>query len=181
MAWERSPRLLLAQLQLPRLSDELFPESIVALLLDELKARALIDAAGGGEHALGPQRDLAVARLARKAQRLLHQSGADAEPARLGLDQEKAQPRDLLCVPHQQNRSDILALALGDPAALALAIMVADEGRDDFRRQRFDPLVPAVFLPVKRAVTGHDPTHVAGAGSRQHIGGLRRGAFGTPG
>src|SRR5262245_53906927 len=125
MAWGRPAPLLLAQLQLPRLADEPFPEGIVALLLDELKAHPLIDAAGGGEHALGPERDLAVARLARKAQRLLDQSGADAEPARLGLDQEEAQPRDLLCVPHQQNRSDILALALGDPAALALAIVVA--------------------------------------------------------
>src|SRR5215813_435402 len=106
MAWGRPP-LLLAQLQLPRLADELFPEGVVALLLDELEAHPLVNAAGGGEHALGPERDLAVARLARKAQRLLDQPGADAEPARLGLDQEQAQPRDLLCVLHQQDRSDI--------------------------------------------------------------------------
>src|SRR5262249_59204494 len=101
--------------------------------MQKLKAHALVDAAGGGEHAVGPERDLAVARLARKAQSLLDQSGADAEPAGLGLDQEEAQPRDLIRVPHQQDRSDVLALSFGDPAALALGIMVADEGRDDFR------------------------------------------------
>src|SRR6516162_6202807 len=80
--------------------------------MDELEAGALVDAAGGGEHALGPERDLAVARIARKAQSLLDQPGADAEPARLGLDQQEAQPRDILRFPHQQDRADILALAL---------------------------------------------------------------------
>src|SRR5262245_63430650 len=92
--------LLLAELQLPRLADELFSEGVVRLVLDELEAHALVDAAGGGEHPLGPERDLAVARLACKAQSFLDQAGADAEAARLGLDQEEAQPRDLVRVPH---------------------------------------------------------------------------------
>ena len=39
--------LLRAQLQLPRLADELFAEGVVRLSMDELKAGALVDAAGG--------------------------------------------------------------------------------------------------------------------------------------
>src|SRR3984893_2286784 len=148
--------------------------------MDECKAGALVDAAGGGEHALGPERDLAVARLACKAHSLLDQSGADTEPARLGLDQKEAQPRDLLRFPHQQDRADILALALGDPAALALGGVVADEGRSYFRGQRFEPLIPTVFLPVERAVAARDPTHVARARRPQQIGDLRRGGAPQP-
>src|SRR5258708_19637889 len=113
--------------------------------MDERKAGALVDAAGAGEHALGPECDLAVARFARKAQSLLDQPGADAEPARLGLDQKEAQPRDLRRFPHQQDRADILALALGDPAALALGVVVAYEGPDDFRGHPSTPPLPPTF------------------------------------
>src|SRR5262249_53062254 len=82
--------LPLAQPQLPRLADELFAGGVVRLLFDATRRSADLDAAGGGEHALGPERDLAVARLARKAHSLLDQSGADAEPARLRLNQKEA-------------------------------------------------------------------------------------------
>ena len=44
------------------------PKSSCLFGVDEPEAGPLVDAAGGGEHAVGPQRDLAVARLARKAQ-----------------------------------------------------------------------------------------------------------------
>src|SRR5204862_2895325 len=96
-------------------------------LLRELEAGALVDAAGGGEHGVGPQRQLAVARLACKAHRLLDQSGADAEATCSRLDQEEPQPRDFIRFPHQQDGPDVLARPLRDPAALTLAVLVADE------------------------------------------------------
>src|SRR6266480_169345 len=143
-----SAALLLVQFEVPRLGAELLAEHVVRPLMGELEAGLLVDAAGGGEHAVGPQRHLAVARLARKAHHLLDQSAADAKAACPRLDQEEPQPRDFIRLPHEQDGSDILARPLGDPAALTLAIMVADEACNDFRDQRFEPLVPAVFLPI---------------------------------
>src|SRR5260370_41969478 len=138
-------------------------------LMGEPEARPLVDAAGRGQHAVGPQGDFAIVRLVRKTQRLLDQSGADAEPASFRFDQQKPQPRDLVRFPHQEDRSYILALLLGDPATLAPGIMVADEGCNDFRDERCESLVPTVFLRVKRAMASHDPAHVASAWSPQQV------------
>lgn len=134
---------------------------------DEPEAGPLVDVAGGGKHAVGPQRDHAVARLAREAERFLDQPRADAEPTRARFDQKKAQPRDRVGFAHKEDRPDILAVSFGDPAALPLGIVMADKGRDDFRRQRFEPCVPAVFVGIKGAMSADDPTHVAARGGRR--------------
>ncbi|MNC88593.1 hypothetical protein D3C83_44240 [compost metagenome] len=54
-------------------------------------------------------------------------------------------------------------MAFRDPAALAPAIEVPDEIRDDPRHQRLEALVVAVLGPVQFAVPLHHPAHVAGA------------------
>src|SRR5512142_786822 len=66
-----------SELQLPCLGHEVVArEAPVALLADELEARLLIDAPRGEQFALGPQRDLAIARSSREPDRVVHQPRA---------------------------------------------------------------------------------------------------------
>src|SRR5262249_10654672 len=57
----RSARPTKLQVQLPILHNEIMPEAVVLLLLNEAEAGRLIDAARGDEHVIGPQRERAVA------------------------------------------------------------------------------------------------------------------------
>ena len=54
----RGPRW---QRQFPILADEILPEAVVLLLLYQTKAGRLIDAAGGDQHVVRPQRNFAIA------------------------------------------------------------------------------------------------------------------------
>ena len=75
------------QFHFPGLPDQIDAETVVRLFPGEAKAGGLIDAARGEQHALRPQRDLAVAALACKADALFGQGAADAEAARFLLHQ----------------------------------------------------------------------------------------------
>ena len=119
--------------------------------LDPRTGRATV-MARGCEHAVGPQRHRPVARLVRKPQRLRHQPRTDAEPARLGLHQQQAQPRHFLGLLHQQDRAHVLPIALGNPAPLAGRIEVLDEVLDDARDVGFEGLVPTVLVGVETSM-----------------------------
>ncbi len=56
---------------------------------------------------------------------------------------------------------------LGDPAALAFRIELADEGGDDLRDERLELRAPAVLGGVEERLAVHDPAHVADAGLAQ--------------
>ena len=58
---------------------------------DSFEASALIDAAGGGEFALGPEQDLLVAGFSGEADAFLDQALADSQPAGGRFDQQKTQ------------------------------------------------------------------------------------------
>ena len=117
---------------------------------------------------------LAVSGGTREADALVHQTAADAQSARLGLDQEQAQLADRLCRLDQKDASHTLAIALGDPAPLALGVEVIDESGDDAGHERLEVLVPAVLLGVQRAVPLDHPAHVAGAWlTQQAVAGAR--------
>src|SRR5262249_21415403 len=118
-------------------------------------------------------RDLLVACGARETHAFLNEPRAEAEPARFRLDQQETKPRDFVGLLHQQDRPDVLPVALRAPAAVALGIALADEGGHDLRGQRFERLVPAVLLAVDRAVPAYDPTEVAGPRRPQDTGHLR--------
>src|SRR5213592_1598241 len=74
----------------------------------------------------------------------------------------------------QKDAADILTLLFGNPAAFARWIIVAQERGDDFRRQRLDLVVPAVFLSIDRSVTADHPTHVSGRMRPQDVGAAGR-------
>src|SRR5215468_1938716 len=160
-------------LQIPRLAGELLAELLVRLAGDELEAGALVDAARSDQYAGGPQRHLVVAGVAGKAYGLVDQPRADANPARLALHQQQPQPCHLVAVLDDEHRADVFAVALGDPAALALGIEIAHEGGDDLGGERLEAVVPAIFAAVDQAVLGDDPAHVAGARRPQNIGSVR--------
>jgi hypothetical protein len=44
----------LSQRELPRLTDEVFPEAVVRLLVDQTVAFGFVESARGHEHAVGP-------------------------------------------------------------------------------------------------------------------------------
>src|SRR6266702_3047802 len=78
------------QRQLPGLPDQLRAEHAVLFLLDEAKAGPLIDMARGVQHVVGPQRQRFVSGLSREPHAFLDQPRADAEPARMRLDQQRS-------------------------------------------------------------------------------------------
>src|SRR5262245_55809914 len=124
----------------------------MALAPDQLEPRLHVDASRNRQHAVRPQGDLPVAPLAREAYAFFDQALADAKAARLRIHDEKPQLRDRLGLPHEEHRSDDLAVLLDDPAALAPGVEVSDEPRRDLRHQRLEAFIPAVLARVERAV-----------------------------
>src|SRR2546429_9357135 len=82
------------QLERPGLRDKRLAETVVPLLAHDPKPGRLVQPPGGGELALGPEHELAVARLAGEAHAFVHQARAEARPTRLRLDPPQAQLRD---------------------------------------------------------------------------------------
>src|SRR5207247_1247144 len=124
----------------------------MALAFDELKPRALVDATRRDEDVVRPKGELAIPCCARETDAFGDESRANAEAARLRLDEQEAKFRDGLGLPDAEHAARALVIDLGDPAALALAIEVGDELRDDVRDERLERFVPPVLLPVERAV-----------------------------
>ena len=92
---------------------------------DQLEAAALVDAAGGLELALRPERQLAVADGAGEADALLDQLRADLQAARRGVDDQEAQLCDAVARVDAEDRADGLAVEGRDPAALARRVVAA--------------------------------------------------------
>ena len=113
---------------------------------------------------------LRVAGMAGEAQAFLHEPPADAEAAGGGLDQQQAELGDLVALAHHHHRAQDLPLALGDPAALAPGVEVAQEFGRDLRHQRLEAVVPAIFPGIERAMAMDDPAEIAGPMRPQDIG-----------
>jgi hypothetical protein len=90
--------------------------------VDAAEAGLLIQAARRIQVALRPQRDLRVAGLPREPDAFVDEPSADAEPARLRLDQQQPQLGDVLRFLDEEDRADDGAVALGEPAMLACRI-----------------------------------------------------------
>lgn len=151
------------QAQAPGLAEEFRAEFVVWFGLDDFEADGRVDPPCGGEDAVRPQHDLAVAGLPRKADAFLDKPAADPEPARLRLDDQHAQPGDRVAFLDDKHRADPHAILLGDPALVARRVEVAQEPGDDFGDIGFHLVIETVFLRIERAVAIDDPAHVAGA------------------
>src|SRR5204863_209616 len=83
-----------------------------------------------------------LAALAREANALLGQRTSDPEPARLLLQKQQPQFRDLIRTLHQEDRADRLAVHFRDPAMFARGIVGLDELGADLGDQRLETDVP---------------------------------------
>src|SRR6185436_18571275 len=98
---------------------------------------------------------LPVALRAREGDAFLDQPPPEAGAARRRLDQQEAEPRRALVV-DDEDAADALAVALGDPAALALRVEVLEEVLDDAGDQRLEARAPPILLVVEhRVALGH--------------------------
>src|SRR6202021_374758 len=143
------------------------------LFFHQAEAGSFVDAMGGGEHALGPQRDFAIAGGAREVDSFFYQGVAESLATWTRLHKEKPEFRGVRLVGmlDQKNVTHVLAVDFRDPAALANRIEFGDEIVDDARDQSFECAVPAELLRVAQALAMHDPADVAHAMRAQHKGG----------
>jgi len=86
----------------------------------------------GDEDVVRPQGHLLVTLQSRGADAFRHQPLADTKAARLRFDQQHAQLGDIVGFPRQEDRADVLAVLLRDPAGFAFAIEIQNECGGDF-------------------------------------------------
>jgi len=147
------------------LARQFFAEAVMGLFTDEMVALSLVEVAGGFEDAVGPESDFAVADVAGELSTLADECAAEAETARGGVDEEETETGGGagFFVFDEEDGADGLAVALGDPAALACGVEVVDEVGGDSGDEGLEALVPAVLAGVEEAVTLDDPAHVSRA------------------
>src|SRR3954471_13785724 len=150
------------KIALPGFADEIDAERVMRLFGDPFESGLGVNAARRQKIALRPQRHAPISGLSRKAQAFVDEALAQAQPARLRIDDEQTELRDLVGLLHHEDRADALAVLLGNPAALLPGIEVLDELCGDPGDQRLVAGVPAVFLRIERGIRGCDPAHVAG-------------------
>src|SRR5438093_8120779 len=136
-------------------------KAVVTLRADEPEACALVDATGGIEHAVRPERELLVPRSPGEGDALVDQSRADTDAASGRFHVEQSEPSDGFRMPDAEHRADDFTVALSDPAAFVLGIEVLDEVRGDLGDERLEELVPAVLLIVEHPLAVNDPADVA--------------------
>ena len=117
-----------------------------------------------------PQRDLLVPGLAREPHAFVGQPRTETEAAAFRIDQQQADARGIgRSIFHQHDAADVLAVYVGDPAALARRIIVVDEVSDDLRAQTLERIAPAVFVRIIDRVRGDHPAEVAMSGRAQGV------------
>src|SRR5688500_5024016 len=124
---------------------------MVRLGADDTEAGAGVDASGGEKVVLRPERDAAVAGGARESDALVDQAGPDPEPARAGIDEEEPKLRGLVRVSDDEDAAGVLAIDLGDPAAIASRVEPLDERGHDLGDERLESVVVTVLPRVQRA------------------------------
>lgn len=76
------------KIKIPSFCDKVETEAVMRFAADSPKSGGFVDAAGGIEMALRPERDFLVAGLARETDAFVHEAAADAEAARARFDVE---------------------------------------------------------------------------------------------
>src|SRR5262245_52166210 len=157
--------------QPPVLAHQVVAEAAVTLLLPELEARSLVDAAGLDQDVVGPERQTRIAGPAREPDALVHEPAADAQAAGARVDQEQAQLGDRVLPPDAEHAARRLALDLGDPAGFAGGVVTLGVVGHDPGDEGLEGLVPAVLAGVEQPMALHDPAQVARPGRPQDVGG----------
>src|SRR5437867_5424198 len=158
-----------SELELPCLTDQVVPEAVVRVFVDETIAGTLIEVPSGEEHAVCPQHDLPITGLSRKARAFVHQTGADTESTSPRFHEQQTQLSHRLRFLHEQNAAEVDAVLLRDPAAFALAIEFPHELGDHFSHQCLELLIPPILVRVESTVPLHDPPKVTWLRWAEHV------------
>src|SRR5581483_7072080 len=150
-----------SQFQLPGFVHEVMPEALDAPALDAREAARSVDPARGGQLTVRPEGDLAVPGLAREPDALVDEAATDAEAARALVDDQEAELGSRGRFLDEAHRPDVLAVHLGNPAALARRVEALEEIGGDPRHDRLEARIVPVLARVDRAVLLHDPAQVA--------------------
>ena len=134
---------------------------MVRRLADQAEARRLVDATGGGQHVIGPKRELPVTDCAGAGDAGVHEPTSDAPASGRRFDIKESEPGDRRIVAaDEEDRADDRAQAFGDPGALALGIVPGDKFAQDLRDQSLVGPVPAIFVVIEDGLAMDDPAEV---------------------
>ena len=155
------------------MAEEVSAKAVVRFFGDELEAGLLIDMVRGMENALRPERHSFVTAGAGEGDALCHQRFSKTKTTRSRFNKKHAQLGNAFAfrMTDKKDAAETLAIALGDPAALAPRIEVSDEVGGDAGNEGFESLVPAVVLRIHDAIARDYPAHVAGAMRTENEGG----------
>src|SRR5205823_3478566 len=107
----------------PVLAGERPAERRVALLVDQLEPRSLVDPARVRQDVVRPEHELAVSGRTREPDALVHEPGSDDAVAVARLDQQQPELSDPARLRDAQDRPGAVALELRDPGPLAVRIV----------------------------------------------------------
>src|SRR6201996_2867632 len=112
------------QLPAPVLPDQVGAEAAVRLLVLKREPGPLVDAPGTGQHAVGPEHHLGVARRPRKPQALLDQLRAEAQAPGGRVDPQQPELGHRVGLAYAEDRAGPLTVDFGDPGRLAHRVTV---------------------------------------------------------
>src|SRR5829696_3421761 len=115
------------QIEPQLLADRSFGEDRVGLLLGLHKPERVVDPAGTGQGAVGPEHHSPVIPLLGKGDAFVDQSAAEAVAAGPILDEEEPEPGCLLGLAGAVDGARALAVYLADPGPLAFGVEVLEE------------------------------------------------------
>src|ERR1700733_15477017 len=78
---------------------------------------------------------------------------------------------------HQKNMAHVLAIDLGNTAALPLGVEIRYELMNNPRNQAFELVVPSILLSVAEALSIDDPAHISDPMRPENICHLTTGGF----
>jgi len=152
----------------PALFDQVDAKGMHRFAIGQLPAGGGVKGAGGAVALMGPELHLRIPFVPRKPHAGVEETAAQAPPARLGHQQEQAQLGRGLVEADTENTAQPLAIRLGDPAALAIGVMVGDEIVEDARHQRPETVIEPLGAGIVNPMLFDQPGGVIGAKEAQN-------------
>src|SRR5262249_23757237 len=158
------------QVEFPSLGRKIFPEAVMLFFAHDLEPGVFVEVSCRMKNALRPKRHLAIPRLPCESDAFFNQPLADSQATRLRFNMQQPQLCDFVrCLRHEDSTTPC-SILFRNPAAFALRIVILDELRHNFRRQRLVCSIPSILLGIEDCLAMDDPAHVARVVLSQQIG-----------
>ena len=138
------------EVEVPGLGHEVEAEASVPSSRPRAGSRLLVEAAGGAEVALRPERDLPVARLRAKRTHSSTSRAPSPSPRACGSRRSRRSWATVFDFSHEEDGAEDLAVPLRDPAPLAARVEALDELRHDLGDEGLE-LRCRIRTPARRA------------------------------